>query len=643
MGKNEKSNIIKRAFEGTVSALKRFFRWIRRAVLGSKAEWLNVEKIESPSVLLRKNFLRKKSAVAASVFFIGLFLFVFIAPAFVGLDVNYTDPLQQNVAPIYSLRKVPRGLKTDVKDVNGFSDFTVGLSGAGNVYVWGNTLNRLNGLDVAKIPTLVLEEGAAFVAAGKDHVLAVTKTGKLVGWGDKSCGQYGSEPILNAVSMPPELETLSLDDVKGLSCGYQASALVLGDGRAYLWGNLNAVGNLALLNEELSGLSTRKIVFTNSAAVALTNTGEIKTGTELFRLAVSSKSGRISSFNAYMVGRKAVNVAADNKCIAVLLEDGELVVAGAFENAEDVLPMLEQGEEFLALNGGTRHFVGVTNMGRAYAWGGNAYGQCEIKKQEGIKQAFTGSLQTYTVGEEGELKESAGLKGYLMGTDGRGRDVFARIVHGGKMTLTIGAVAVVVSSLIAVLVGCISGYFGGWVDLLLMRITEIFSSIPFLPFAMLLSQIIKNYNVSETMRIFIIMLILGALSWTGLARMIRGQVLAEREKEFVLAARAMGVKEGKIAFKHVLPNVVSVILVSMTLDFAGCLLTESSLSYLGFGVQPPRPTWGNMLSGSNNSTVIQHYWWQWLFPALFLSLAVICINVIGDALRDALDPKGEKN
>jgi peptide/nickel transport system permease protein len=147
---------------------------------------------------------------------------------------------------------------------------------------------------------------------------------------------------------------------------------------------------------------------------------------------------------------------------------------------------------------------------------------------------------------------------------------------------------------------------------------------------MLLSQIIKNYNVTETARIFIIMLILGALSWTGLARIIRGQVLAEREKEFVTAARAMGVKERKIAFRHVLPNVVSVILVSITLDFASCLLTESSLSYLGFGVQQPRPTWGNMLSGSNNSTVIQNYWWQWLFPALFLSLAVICIkNSIG--------------
>ena len=205
--------------------------------------------------------------------------------------------------------------------------------------------------------------------------------------------------------------------------------------------------------------------------------------------------------------------------------------------------------------------------------------------------------------------------------------------------MTIGGVAVLVSTVIAVVVGCVSGYFGGWVDSLLMRITEIFSSIPFLPFAMLLSQLIKYYNVSETMRIFIIMLILGALSWTGLARMIRGQVLAEREKEFVSAAKALGVREGVIAFRHVLPNVASVLLVSVTLDFAGCLLTESSLSYLGFGVQQPQPTWGNMLMGCNNSIVIQNYWWQWVFPSLFLSLATVCINVVGDALRDALDPK----
>lgn len=638
----KKKNWMKRVFGHTVSAFKTFFRWIKRGIFGGKEELGGVEgqAVESPSKLIREAFFSKKTAVAALFFLAALLLFVFIAPSFIALDINYTDPLQQNVAPGYSLRTVPKQLKKSVQDVNGFSDFTVGLSKNGKVFVWGNTEDKLNQKDLKKIPETLKKEGGVAVAAGKDHVIAVTKTGEIVGWGDKSCGQYGYEEVLNAISMPAELkEGVNPDNVRSLSCGYQATALVFEDGRAYLWGNVNAVRNLA----ELQNMQdVAEIAFSNSAAVVLKKDGSIFTGREeYFRAAISSKNGRQTSFNAYMVGRKGVKIAANNKCIAVVTDDGELIVAGAFENGEDVLPALLEGEYFTDVAAGTRHFIGVTNKGNAYAWGHNEYGQCSLGKGK-ADRVFAGALQSYLVNGEGRLIKSAGLKGYLMGTDGRGRDVFARIAHGGKMTMTIGAVAVVVSSLIAILVGCLSGYFGGWVDTLLMRITEIFSSIPFLPFAMLLSQIIKNYNVSETMRIFIIMLILGALSWTGLARMIRGQVLAEREKEFVTAARAMGVRESKIAFKHVLPNVVSVILVSMTLDFAGCLLTESSLSYLGFGVQQPRPTWGNMLSGSNNSTVIQNYWWQWLFPALFLSLAVICINVIGDTLRDALDPKSDK-
>ena len=598
---------------------------------------METNEVESPSKLFREAFFRKKTAMAALFFLIGLFLFVFIAPNFIALDINYTDPLQQNVAPGYSLCAVPRRLKNSIQGINGFSDFTVGLSKEGEVFVWGNTQDKLNKVDLKKIPDSVQEEKAVAVAAGKDHIIAVTQKGEVVGWGDNSCGQYGFDEVLNAISMPTVLQAgVSPDDVQALSCGYQASALVLKDGTAYLWGNTNAVRNLAAL-QDLQGV--KEVAFTNSVAVALKMDGSIFMGKEAyFHSAVSSKSGRQNSLTAYMVGRKVVNIAANNKCIALLTEDGELIVSGAFENGEDALPTLADGEYFVDIVGGTRHFVGVTNQHHVYAWGHNVYGQCLLDERGG-ERVFTGALQTYLANDEGKLIQSVGLKGYLMGTDGRGRDVFARIVHGGKMTMTIGAVAVIVSSLIAIFVGCLSGYFGGWVDTLLMRVTEIFSSIPFLPFAMLLSQIIKNYNVGEKARIFIIMLILGALSWTGLARMIRGQVLAEREKEFVTAARAMGVKEGKIAFKHVLPNIVSVILVSMTLDFAGCLLTESSLSYLGFGVQQPRPTWGNMLSGSNNSTVIQNYWWQWLFPALFLSVAVICINVIGDALRDALDPK----
>ena len=176
-------------------------------------------------------------------------------------------------------------------------------------------------------------------------------------------------------------------------------------------------------------------------------------------------------------------------------------------------------------------------------------------------------------------------------------------------------------------------------DIALMRVTEVFAAIPFLPFAMILSSIMSHMPWSENARIFLLMCILGVLSWTGLARLVRGQVLVARENEYVTAAKAMGVKESKIAFKHILPNVISIIIVTLTLDFATCMLTESSLSYLGFGVTPPRPTWGNMLNGANNMTVMNNYWWQWLFTALFLAVTTICINIIGDALRDVMDPK----
>ncbi len=621
-------------------ANKNIFRrvgiWLRRGVLGRKE---GIEGIESPGKLFRQAFFKKKSAVVSLILLAALFLFSFVAPLFVPLDINYTDPLQQNISPGYGLRSLPRRLKKQVKRVDGFSDFTVGLSASGEVFVWGNTKNALTKVDTSKLPQAVKREGAVAVAAGKDHAIAITKSGQLVGWGDDSCGQYGYAPRLNTIPMPKSLgKGVDTRNIRSLRCGYQATALVLNDGRAYLWGNTNAVRNLADLQDMTE---VADVAFCNSFAVALKTDGGITTGREsYFHSMISSKNGRKREFNAYMVGRNASMIATDNKCLAVVTDEGELIVAGAFENGEDILPPLREGEYFTSLSGGTRHFVGITNQGRALAWGQNAYGQCDLtKKSLTGGQAFAGSLQSYLVGANGKLQDSAGLRGYLMGTDGRGRDVFARIVHGGKMTLTVGGVAVVISTLIAVVVGCIAGYFGGWVDTLLMRVTEIFSAIPFLPFAMLLSQIIKNYAVTETGRILIVMLILGALSWTGLARMIRGQILSEREKEYALAAKAMGRRETAIAFKHVLPNILSVILVSVTLDFAGCLLTESALSYLGFGVQQPRPTWGNMLSGSNSSAVIQSYWWQWLFPALFLSVAVVAVNTLGDALRDALDPK----
>ena len=231
-----------------------------------------------------------------------------------------------------------------------------------------------------------------------------------------------------------------------------------------------------------------------------------------------------------------------------------------------------------------------------------------------------------------------GLKGYLCGTDEMGRDVLTRLINGGRITMTVGAVSVVISLFIGVILGCCAGYFGGVTDMVVMRLSEVVNSLPFLPLAMILSSVLGS-RVSQEGKIYLIMVIQGFLYWTTSCRLVRAQVLQARENEYVVAARAMGEKESSIMFKQILPNILSQLLVTATLSFASCMLTESSLSYLGFGVVAPTPTWGNMLKGANNSIVIQQFWWRWVFPAVVFGLCTICINLMGDGMRDAVDPK----
>ena len=557
------------------------------------------------------------------------------------------------------MMSVNRGVKKQIKSISSFSSYTVGLGQDGKIYTWGNTKLPLtiHNVDMAELPDEISGNNVKFVAAGFDHAIAITDAGKVVGWGEFDNAQYGDQGSLygmksQVIDMPLELQngTINADEVKQVACGYQVSAIVMNSGRVYAWGNKSS-GAMNLNSIRLK-TDVEKIVFFGTQCAALSKTGQ------LYLESAKDQYGNIEKVEAngdrhfiniidddYFAGRKVIDIAASNDSLAILADDGELLITGKqFDTTNKNvvgMPTLSDGEKYISVQGGTRHFVAVTNKRNIYAFGENHLKQCKFKGQlEEDEEIFVGSFQNYIVNKEThKLEDSWGFKGFFMGSDDQGRDVFARIVNGGKMSLTIGAVAVIISAVIGIVVGVISGYFGGWVDILLMRISEVFSAIPFLPFALILSAVMAGSNVTEDTRIFIIMCILGLLSWTGLAHMVRGQILAEREKEFVLAAKSMGVKERRIAFKHILPNVMSIILVSLTLDFAGCLLTESSLSYLGFGVKLPRPTWGNMLDGCNNAVVIGTYWWRWVFPSLFLLISTISINIIGDTLRDVLDPK----
>lgn len=231
-----------------------------------------------------------------------------------------------------------------------------------------------------------------------------------------------------------------------------------------------------------------------------------------------------------------------------------------------------------------------------------------------------------------------------MGTDSLGRDMLTRLLYGGRISLTIGLLATTVGISIGTLIGAIAGYYGGQADNTLMRLTDLFISLPRLFMLIIMTLLLRTIEFPgmELLRAFGgvggIIIILGILSWTGTSRLVRGQFLGLKEKEFVEAARTLGLSNVRIVFRHVLPNTATPIIVAATLSVAGTIIAESGLSFLGFGVQPPTPTWGNMLNSAQNE-MLKGYWWMAFFPGLMIFLTVISINYVGDGLRDALDPR----
>ena len=637
----------KRGFFATVG------NWFKRAFFGGSKELadasMDVEEIVSPIKQIWRGFLERKMAVAAACVVIAMFLIVFIGPFFMPKYYDsYTEVTQKNVPPTSSMLSVPHAMKNQVRCIDSYGSFTVGVSDEGETFVWGTTKLGTTGIDIGKIPEEVKNDKIAIAAAGIDHIVAVSEAGKVYTWGHGGLGQFGYfDPAKypNIISEPEELMngTIDVSNIRKLTCGYQCSAILMNDGTLYLWGNKNTYQNI----EKFIGRDDLiDIDFTLNYIVGLTEAGnQIVTGTRgLYDQYRGNINEKPLPSREYLAGRKIIAIYGTSNNVCAELDDGSLCFAGDFPSNSIPMPALHAGEKFLEVCSGTYHYTGLTSEGRVLSWGGNTLDQTLVPEgMTDVEKIYAGAFQSYAVNSNHELVGKWGLKGYFFGTDTYGADIFQRIIQGGKMTMTIGAVAVIISSIIGIIVGCISGYFGGKVDLLLMRVTEIFAAIPFLPFAMILSSIMAQSDISENKKIYLLMVILGVLTWTGLARMVRGQVLAARENEYVVAAKAMGVKEFTIAFKHILPNIISIIFVSLTLDFATCMLTESSLSYLGFGVTYPRPTWGNMLSGANNATIIKNFWWQWVFTSLFLAITCICINIVGDTLRDVMDPKSDRD
>lgn len=231
------------------------------------------------------------------------------------------------------------------------------------------------------------------------------------------------------------------------------------------------------------------------------------------------------------------------------------------------------------------------------------------------------------------------MAGNILGTDYLGRDMLTRLMYGGRISILVGVISVIIQVVIGTLVGATAGYYGGKIDSFLMAVTDIFLALPFLPIVLVLGSVMSDLKVSGEMRILFLMFILGILSWPSIARLVRGEILSLREQEFMQATEALGLKDIRKIVKHLIPNVIPTIIVNATLGIASAILTESALSYLGMGVTEPVPSWGNLMTAANKLVDFQRRQWLWIPPGLCILTTVMAVNLVGDGLRDALDPK----
>lgn len=586
---------------------------------------LKEEAIMSPGKVALRNYFRNPLGIIGLVLFVAIVLVVFVGSKILPFNQYYSQGNLTNVSPGGAYMNYPSDLeKEGVEKISIGNTFSAGLSKEGNIYVWGSD----NEDKVLEIPDKAKEALAnkkiIDIAAGDRHIIAATEDNEIYGWGNNAFQQ---------TQMPPMEEAkVKEEGIEKLGGGVQYSVILTKKNNLVVWGSTLA----SRLNLLPSDIKEQVVDFATNPIniLAVMKDGSIRLlgvmGAEIdTQMPEELKTGKV----------KTKKVALTSSSAAALSEDGKLYVWGPSRDkvSGDAIPKFEA--PLVDIKASDSVFTALDENGKIYQWGKENYGELDTPEGE-FDQIYSSYFNNYAVNKEGKI-ETWGLNGFRFGSDDQGRDIFTRLIHGGKMTMVISLISTVIQIVLGVLIGMISGFAGGKIDNVLMRFSEIVASFPFYPMLISLSALLPP-GASQEQRITMVMILLGLLGWTGLARLVRGQILAERERDYITAARALGVKNWSIMIKHIFPNILSIVIVNATIGYAGNLLTESGLSFLGFGVQEPTPSWGNMLTAAQSSDVLNTYWWRWVFPALAVFLTSFSVNLIGDALRDAIDPRANE-
>ena len=552
-------------------------------------------KVLSPGMLVAKRFFRNKLAVAGLVILVAMFLFSFIG----GM-----------VSP-YNESQVFR--KTD----HVWKDY------AGATYNKSYIFTTANG---AEFPAQGQQKFILATNKGNDSFEANDVTYGLEQKGEDYWAIYSSESVATVLTL------------KGKSTYKQ-------------------VGNTEITDEIKEGYE--------EAVANDANTFEVDGTT--YTIEKAGRENQITISGEVAFATKKVFSAATN--------DAEM----GFDFQQAALDAIEAGDAFFEYDGATYELTTteketsteVVKDGEVYATVSNLLVSPQAKGvflslsfKEAVEQAIADKASTFTaVNEAGEEETyqlqtkntqyvvrsqkattvndtySGPSKKHWLGTDGNGMDMLTRLMYGGRISLMIGFVVIIIEGIIGILIGGVSCYFGGWVDTILMRVVDVVICIPAMPLYIIIGSVMDYYKIDPRIRIYALCAILGIVGWPGIARMVRGQILSLREQEFMVATEATGVRISRRIFRHLIPNVIPQLIVIATMGLGDVILMEATLSFLGIGVKFPYASWGNIVNAVNDVYVLTNFWFVWIPAGFLILLTVLGFNFVGDGLRDAFDPK----
>ena len=546
-------------------------------------------KVLSPSMLVFKRFIRNKLAIVGVAFILFMFLFAFVGGwvSPYGEDQVFThyEGLEKDFASV----TVNNDYRYTVVDGQAFdslaqSKFILALNtGAATFEAQGQTYSYEQ-----KGEDLYVVNGTAEVARGMSNKMMTAV-----------------KPV-EGVTLPEGFEAAANEAIKAGETAFE----------------FEGVSYVVTLEGKEASVGTGSPVALASKTVYDTVDSSIETGFD-FRLA--AETAIQAGASSFEVDGVTYGLTVEPEVGASITKDGEMIALASNTVVNSYI-----AGQVLTLEFKDAAKEAIANDQTEFVFGDTTY----VIYRNNTIWDIRSETQTQVV----NAYEAPSFTHWL-GTDGNGMDLLTRIMYGGRVSLVIGFIVVFIAAFLGVILGGVAGYFGKWVDSVIMRIVDIFNCIPSTPLIIILGSIMDAERVDPQIRMLYLMLILGFLSWPGVARLVRGQILSLREQEFMTATEACGLTVSHRIFRHLVPNVMPQLIVTCTMSLGSTIITESTLSFLGLGVKYPFASWGNIISAVSTVHVMTNYWFVWIPAGLCILVTVLGFNFVGDGLRDAFDPK----